>query len=48
MYNIKKNIDRLNSGNYTFFLDPNEAKEVTKYLKKINIIYLNLSLNVKK
>lgn len=34
MYNIKKNIDRLNSGNYTFFLDPNEAKEVTKYLKK--------------
>ncbi len=34
MYNIKKNIDRLKRGEPTFFLEPNEIKEVNKYLKK--------------
>ena len=27
MYNIKKNIDRLNRGEPTFFLEPNEVKK---------------------
>ena len=34
MYNIKKNIDRLNRGYPTFFLEPNEVKEISKHLKK--------------
>lgn len=34
MYNIKKNIDRLNRGEPTFFLEPNEVKEINKYFKK--------------
>ena len=34
MYNIKKNIDRLNRGEPTFFLEPNEVKEVSKHFKK--------------
>lgn len=34
MYNIKKNIDRLKRGEPTFFLEPNEIKEVSKYFKK--------------
>ncbi len=34
MYNIKKNIDKLNRGEPTFFLEPNEIKEVSKYFKK--------------
>jgi len=34
MYNIKKNIDRLNRGESTFFLEPNEIKEVSKHFKK--------------
>ena len=34
MYNIKKNIDRLRRGSFTFFLEPNEIKEVSKYFKK--------------
>lgn len=34
MYNIKKNIDRLNRGEPTFFLEPNEVKEISKYFKK--------------
>ena len=34
MYNIKKNIDRLKIGEPTFFLEPNEIKEVSKYFKK--------------
>ena len=34
MYNIKKNIDRLKRGEPTFFLEPNEVKEVSKYFKK--------------
>lgn len=34
MYNIKKNIDRLKRGESTFFLEPNEIKEVSKYFKK--------------
>ena len=34
MYNIKKNIDRLKRGEPTFFLEPNEVKEVKKYFKK--------------
>lgn len=34
MYNIKKNIDKLNRGDSTFYLEPNEVKEIGKYLKK--------------
>ena len=34
MYNIKKNIDRLNRNEPTFFLEPNEVKEVSKHFKK--------------
>ena len=34
MYNIKKNIDRLKRGEPTFFLEPNEVKEVKRYFKK--------------
>ena len=34
MYNIKKNVDKLKNGYSTFFLDPNEAREVSKYFKK--------------
>ena len=34
MYNIKKNIDKLKRGEPTFFLEPNEIKEVSKYFKK--------------
>ena len=34
MYNIKKNIDRLNREEPTFFLEPNEVKEVSKHFKK--------------
>lgn len=34
MYNIKKNIDRLNRGDSTFFLEPNEVKEISKHFKK--------------
>lgn len=34
MYNIKKNMDRLNRGESTFFLEPNEIKEVSKHFKK--------------
>ena len=34
MYNIKKNMDRLKRGEPTFFLEPNEIKEVSKYFKK--------------
>lgn len=34
MYNIKKNVDKLKKGYSTFFLDPNEAREVSKYFKK--------------
>lgn len=30
MYEAKKNIDRLNRGEPTFFLDPNLEKEITK------------------
>ena len=33
MYNIKKNIDRLNRGEPTFFLDPNLEREITKHFK---------------
>lgn len=33
MYNIKKNIDRLNRGEATFFLDPNLEREITKHFK---------------
>lgn len=34
MYNIKKNVDKLKNGYSTFFLDPSEAREVSKYFKK--------------
>lgn len=34
MYSIKKNIDRLKREDFTFFLEPNEIKEVSKYFKK--------------
>ena len=34
MYNTKKNVDKLKNGYSTFFLDPNEAREVSKYFKK--------------
>ena len=34
MYNIKKNIDRLKREEPTFFLEPNEVKEVSKHFKK--------------
>ena len=34
MYNIKKNIDRLNRGEATFFLEPNEVKEISTHFKK--------------
>lgn len=38
MYEAKKNIDRLNRGEPTFFLDPNLEKEITKKFKNhINI-----------
>ena len=38
MYEAKKNIDRLNRGEPTFFLDPNLEKEITKNFKNhINI-----------
>ena len=38
MYKTKKNIDRLNRGEPTFFLDPNLEKEITKNFKNhINI-----------
>lgn len=33
MYNIKKNIDRLNRGEPTFFLDPNLERGITKHFK---------------
>ena len=34
MYVIQKNINRLNNGTYTFFLDPKEQKEMISKLKK--------------
>ena len=34
MYNIKKNMDRLNRSEPTFFLEPNEVKEISKHFKK--------------
>ena len=34
MYNIKKNIDRLNRNEPTFFLEPTEVKEISKHFKK--------------
>ena len=34
MYNIKKNVDKLKRGEATFFLDPSEEKEVSKYFRK--------------
>ena len=34
MYNVKKNIERLKRGDYTYFLDPLEAKLVAKSFKK--------------
>ena len=34
MYNIKKYIDKLNRGEPTFYLEPNEVKEISKCLKK--------------
>ena len=37
MYNIKKNIDRLKRNEATFFLEPNEIKEVGKYFKQKEI-----------
>ena len=34
MYEIQKNITRLDNGHPTFFLDPSEAKEVKRKLEK--------------
>ena len=34
MYNIKKNIERLKRGDYTYFLDPFEANLIAKSFKK--------------
>ena len=41
MYKIQKNLNRLNNGQYTFFLDPKEQKEIKGKLKKneYNIFY---------
>ena len=41
MYTIQKNLNRLNNGQYTFFLDPKEQKELKGKLKKdeYNIFY---------
>ena len=41
MYNIKKNMDRLNRSEPTFFLESNEVKEISKHFKKMNSISLN-------
>ena len=36
MYTIKKNLNRISNGNYTFFLDPNEQNKLRSKLKKNN------------